>query len=151
MTLLTITDFFYKTCQQVPEYIIGILRKLFIQSFFQVNQRPRKYYVTWWISSRWNALWKKPGAVNYKTDFYKMCQEYLPSSHHYFIFQICVNQTCSMMGKHLDRGRCPSNHRNLECSDHGVSIRNIIMFENDSVIFLYIIMCTNVRICQQML
>ncbi|KAK7602201.1 hypothetical protein V9T40_009642 [Parthenolecanium corni] len=34
--------------------------------------------------------------------------------------QICVNQTCSMMGKHLDRGRCPSNHRNLECSDHGV-------------------------------
>ncbi|KAJ9599237.1 hypothetical protein L9F63_010279, partial [Diploptera punctata] len=33
---------------------------------------------------------------------------------------ICVNQTCTSIFPHIDQGRCPSNHNNLECSGHGV-------------------------------
>ncbi|XP_021934783.1 disintegrin and metalloproteinase domain-containing protein 19 isoform X5 [Zootermopsis nevadensis] len=33
---------------------------------------------------------------------------------------ICVNQTCTSIFPHIDQGKCPSNHNNLECSGHGV-------------------------------
>ncbi|KAL1138172.1 hypothetical protein AAG570_009864 [Ranatra chinensis] len=33
---------------------------------------------------------------------------------------ICINQTCTSIYPHVDQGRCPSNHNNLECSGHGV-------------------------------
>ncbi|XP_014241701.2 disintegrin and metalloproteinase domain-containing protein 22 isoform X4 [Cimex lectularius] len=33
---------------------------------------------------------------------------------------ICINQTCTSIFPHIDQGRCPSNHNNLECSGHGV-------------------------------
>ncbi|XP_054286585.1 disintegrin and metalloproteinase domain-containing protein 12 isoform X4 [Macrosteles quadrilineatus] len=32
---------------------------------------------------------------------------------------ICVNQSCTSIFPHIDQGRCPSNHNNLECSGHG--------------------------------
>ncbi|XP_044003576.1 disintegrin and metalloproteinase domain-containing protein 11 isoform X10 [Aphidius gifuensis] len=33
---------------------------------------------------------------------------------------ICVNQTCTSVFPHMDQGKCPSNHNNLECSGNGV-------------------------------
>ncbi|XP_011502475.1 PREDICTED: disintegrin and metalloproteinase domain-containing protein 11 isoform X3 [Ceratosolen solmsi marchali] len=33
---------------------------------------------------------------------------------------ICINQTCSNQFPHIDLGKCPSNHINHECSNHGV-------------------------------
>lgn len=34
---------------------------------------------------------------------------------------ICINQTCTSIHPHIDKGKCPSNHNNMECSGHGVS------------------------------
>ncbi|XP_065200094.1 disintegrin and metalloproteinase domain-containing protein 11 isoform X3 [Planococcus citri] len=33
---------------------------------------------------------------------------------------ICINQTCTSIFPHVDHGKCPSNHKNLECSSHGL-------------------------------
>lgn len=34
---------------------------------------------------------------------------------------ICLNQTCTSIFPHIDRTKCPTNHKKFECSGHGVS------------------------------
>lgn len=45
-----------------------------------------------------------------------------------FYLQICVNQSCTSIFPHIETGRCPSNHNNLECSGHGVRFLSIFYF-----------------------
>ncbi|KAJ8865546.1 hypothetical protein PR048_033066 [Dryococelus australis] len=46
---------------------------------------------------------------------------------------ICVNQTCVSIFPHIDQGKCPSNHNNMECSGHGDRVIGSFIFMERTV------------------